>query len=141
MFFYFSRMKKLIVKYSIEFLVIFFGITISFTLQEYSKQNASLKKQQDGLKRVLKDLKLDEFIFELTLRTNTHQIQASKQILNNSISNDNYNLTVPYFGTFLNDTAIKSLMSTGLIEGYGNQELITDLLKYYRNDYDFEGSE
>ena len=57
-------MKKLIVKYSIEFLVIFFGITISFTLQEYSKQNASLKKQQDGLKRVLKDLKLDEFIFE-----------------------------------------------------------------------------
>ena len=96
-----------------------------------------LKKQQDGLKRVLKDLKLDEFIFELTLRTNTHQIQASKQILNNSISNDNYNLTVPYFGTFLNDTAIKSLMSTGLIEGYDNQELITDLLKYYRNDYDF----
>ena len=79
----------------------------------------------------------DEFIFELTLRTNTHQIQASKQILNNSISNDNYNLTVPYFGTFLNDTAIKSLMSTGLIEGYDNQELITDLLKYYRNDYDF----
>ena len=109
----------------------------SFTLQEYSKQNANLKKQQDGLKRVLKDLKLDEFIFELTLRTNTHQIQASKQILNNSISNDNYNLTVPYFGTFLNDTAIKSLMSTGLIEGYDNQELITDLLKYYRNDYDF----
>ena len=137
MFFYFSRMKKLIVKYSIEFLVIFFGITISFTLQEYSKQNASLKKQQDGLKRVMEDLKLDEFIFELTLRTNTYQIQASKQILNNSISNDNYNLTVPYFGTFLNDTAIKSLMSTGLIEGYGNQELITDLLKYYRNDYDF----
>ena len=86
---------------------------------------------------MLKDLKLDEFIFELTLRTNTHQIQASKQILNNSISNDNYNLTVPYFGTFLNDTAIKSLMSTGLIEGYDNQELITDLLKYYRNDYDF----
>ena len=28
-------------------------------------------------------------------------------------------------------------MSTGLIEGYDNQELITDLLKYYRNDYDF----
>ena len=79
MFFYFSRMKKLIVKYSIEFLVIFFGITISFTLQEYSKQNASLKKQQDGLKRVLKDLKLDEFIFELTLRTNTHQIKPQNK--------------------------------------------------------------
>ena len=40
-------------------------------------------------------------------------------------------------GTFLNDTAVKSLIATGLIEGYENQDLITDVLKYYRNDYDF----
>lgn len=130
-------MKKYFFKYLIEFLVVFLGITISFSLQQLSKKKENSERQKEGLERVLNDLKLDETIFELTLDTNQMQINASNAILEREINNDIYNLTIPYFGTFLNDTAIKSLIATGLIEGYTNQDLITGILKYYRNDYDF----
>jgi len=130
-------MKKYFFKYIIEFLVVFLGITISFSLQQLSKKKENSERQKEGLERVLNDLKLDETIFELTLDTNQKQINASNTILEREINNDIYNLTIPYFGTFLNDTAIKSLIATGLIEGYTNQDLITGILKYYRNDYDF----
>jgi hypothetical protein len=130
-------MKKYFFKYLIEFLVVFLGITISFSLQQLSKKKENSERQKEGLERVLNDLKLDETIFELTLDTNQKQINASNTILEREINNDIYNLTIPYFGTFLNDTAIKSLIATGLIEGYTNQDLITGILKYYRNDYDF----
>ena len=130
-------MKKYFFKYLIEFLVVFLGITISFSLQQLSKKKEISERQKEGLERVLNDLKLDETIFELTLDTNQMQINASNTILEREINNDIYNLTIPYFGTFLNDTAIKSLIATGLIEGYTNQDLITGILKYYRNDYDF----
>ena len=73
----------------------------------------------------------------MTLKINKRQINASKSILDKKINNDIYNLTVPYVGTFLNNTAIKSLIATGLIDGFENQSLITNILKYYRNDYDF----
>ena len=130
-------MKKYFFKYLIEFLVVFLGITISFSLQQLSKKKENSERQKEGLERVLNDLKLDETIFELTLDTNQKQINASNTILEREINNDIYNLTIPYFGTFLNDTAIKSLIATGLIEGYTNQDLITGILKYYRNYYDF----
>ena len=130
-------MKKYFFKYIIEFLVVFLGITISFSLQQLSKKKENSERQKEGLERVLNDLKLDETIFELTLDTNQKQINASNTILEREINNDIYNLTIPYFGTFLNDTAIKSLIATGLIEGFTNQDLITGILKYYRNDYDF----
>ncbi len=130
-------MKKPFFKYLIEFIVVFLGVTISFSLQEFSKDKENMEREKEGLERVFNDLKLDETIFELTLKTNQKQINASKKILQREINNDIYNLTIPYFGTFLNDTAVKSLIATGLIEGYENQDLITDVLKYYRNDYDF----
>ena len=130
-------MKKYFLRYFIEFLVVFFSITISFSLQKLSNKNETCEKQKEGLERVLNDLKLDQTIFDLTLKTNKRQIDASKSILDKKINNDIYNLTVPYFGTFLNDTAIKSLIATGLIDGFENQSLITNILKYYRNDYDF----
>ena len=130
-------MKKYFLRYFIEFLVVFFGITISFSLQKLSNKNETCEKQKEGLERVLNDLKLDQTIFDLTLKINKRQIDASKSILDKKINNDIYNLTVPYFGTFLNDTAIKSLIATGLIDGFENQSLITNILKYYRNDYDF----
>ena len=130
-------MKKYFLRYFIEFLVVFFDITISFSLQKLSNKNETCEKQKEGLERVLNDLKLDQTIFDLTLKTNKRQIDASKSILDKKINNYIYNLTVPYFGTFLNDTAIKSLIATGLIDGFENQSLITNILKYYRNDYDF----
>jgi len=130
-------MKKYFFKYIIEFLVVFLGITISFSLEELSKKKENSERQKEGLERVLNDLKLDETIFELTLDTNQKQINTSNTILEREINNDIYNLTIPYFGTFLNDTVIKSLIATGLIEGFANQDLITGILKYNRNDYDF----
>jgi len=74
-------MKKYFFKYIIEFLVVFLGITISFSLQQLSKKKENSERQKEGLERVLNDLKLDETIFELTLDTNQKQINASNNIL------------------------------------------------------------
>ena len=63
-------MKKYFLRYFIEFLVVFFGITISFSLQKLSNKNETCEKQKEGLERVLNDLKLDQTIFDLTLKTN-----------------------------------------------------------------------
>lgn len=130
-------MKKSILKYLIEFLIIVLGISISFYIQQRAKEKDNKIKQREGLLRILEDLKSDEFIFKLTLSTNNKQIEAANEILAGNINEENYNIIIPYFGTFLNDTSIKSLMSTGTIDGYNNQHLITEILKYYRNDYDF----
>ena len=113
------------------------GISLSFYLQQYVKGKDDIKKQREGLVRILQDLKLDEVIFDLTISTNENQIKASKRILKGEINNQDYNLTVPYFGTFFNDTSIKSLTNSQVISHFENQDLITNILKYYRNDYDF----
>jgi len=130
-------MKKKLIRYSLDFLIIVLGISLSFWLQNNAEQKKITLKQHDGLLRILEDLKSDASIFELTLNTNSMQMEVANTILAGEISEALYNLTVPYFGTFFNDTAIQSLMSTGIVDTYSNQELITSLLKYYRNDYDF----
>jgi len=130
-------MKKLFLKYLFEFFVLVFGITLSFYLQEYGEDLNSIQKQKEGLTRILEDLTSDEAIFKLTLMSNESQIKTTKQLLGGVITAAIYNKTVPYFGTFFNDTSIKSLIATGVVENYHNQQMITDILKYYRNDYDF----
>jgi len=131
------KMKKKLIRYSLDFLIIVLGISLSFWLQNNAEQEKITVKQHDGLLRILEDLKSDASLFELTLNTNSMQMEAANTILAGEILEALYNVTVPYFGTFFNDTAIQSLMSTGIVDTYSNQELITSLLKYYRNDYDF----
>jgi len=131
------KMKKKLIRYSLDFLIIVLGISLSFWHQNNAEQEKITVKQHDGLLRILEDLKSDASLFELTLNTNSMQMEAANTILAGEISEALYNVTVPYFGTFFNDTAIQSLMSTGIVDTYSNQELITSLLKYYRNDYDF----
>ena len=130
-------MKKLFLKYLFEFFVLVFGITLSFYLQEYGEDLNSIQKQKEGLTRILEDLTSDEAIFKLTLMSNESQIKTTKQLLGGVITAAIYNKTVPYFGTFFNDTSIKSLMNTQVISSFKNQDLITNILKYYKNDYDF----
>jgi hypothetical protein len=130
-------MNKYLLKYSLEFLVIVMGISLSFYLQQYVKGKDDIKKQKESLVRILQDLKSDDAIFDLTISTNENQIKAAERILKGELNNKDYNLTVPYFGTFFNDTSIKSLMNTQVISSFKNQDLITNILKYYKNDYDF----
>ena len=130
-------MKKYLLKYSLEFLVIVMGISLSFYLQQYVKGKDDIKMQKEGLVRILQDFKSDDAIFDLTISTNENQIKAAERILKGELNNKDYNLTVPYFGTFFNDTSIKSLMNTQVISSFKNQDLTTNILKYYKNDYDF----
>jgi len=51
-------MKKPFFKYLIEFIVVFLGVTISFSLQEFSKDKENMEREKEGLERVFNDLKL-----------------------------------------------------------------------------------
>ena len=58
-------MKKHLLKYSLEFLVIVMGISLSFYLQQYVKGKDDIKKQKEGLVRILQDFKSDEMMLFL----------------------------------------------------------------------------
>lgn len=94
-------MKKKLIRYSLDFLIIVLGISLSFWLQNNAEQEKITVKQHDGLLRILEDLKSDASLFELTLNTNSMQMEAANTILAGEISEALYNVTVPYFGTFL----------------------------------------
>lgn len=129
-------MKRIIIKYVTEFIVVFLGVTLSFALQEYGKTKENLSQQKNGYLNVLQDLEADEEIFRVTISVNNLQKSAAQSILDGEINNDLFNLTFPYFGTLLNDTGIKSITSSGIIGDFKNQKLISQILRYYRNDYD-----
>ena len=93
-------MKKYLLKYSLEFLVIVMGISVSFYLQQYVKGKDDIKKQKEGLVRILLDFKSDDVIFDLTILTNENQIKAAERILKGELNNKDYkviNLKIKFF--------------------------------------------
>ena len=59
-------MKKNLLKYSLEFLVIVMGISLSFYLQQYVKGKDDIKKQKESLVRIFIHFKTILIIPSLT---------------------------------------------------------------------------
>ena len=129
--------KSKINQYFIELSIIVVGITLSFAVQSHLTDSENTRKQIEAYRRISEDLALDREYFNMAFANNEIQIAAAREIVAGNLNQTNFNQIVTYYGTFFNDNTITSIMSTGLLEDFENQALISEVLTYYRQDYDF----
>ena len=136
-------MKKLLVKYLIEFLVIFFGITISFY---WEKQNALSYKEElknASLTKIKQNILYEKNDFELNLGVHNDAVKAIYNLyefdkydnIKYRDSLSDYLFKSLEYNTILveNTEEYTSLKNSGLIELIENQEIVTLLQNKYSN--------
>ena len=135
--------KELFVKYGIEFLVIVFGITISFYLE---KQNAKAYKEElknASLSKIKQNILYEKEDFELNLGIHKDAVKAIYSVYNfKDYSNPKYIDSLSdylvkslEYSTILIDNTEEytALKNSGLIELIENQEVVTLLQNKYSN--------
>jgi len=135
--------KKLLVKYLIEFLVIFFGITISFY---WEKQNALSYKEElknASLTKIKQNILYEKDDFELNLGVHNDAVKAIYNLyefdkydnIKYKDSLSDYLFKSLEYNTILveNTEEYTSLKNSGLIELIENQEIVTLLQNKYSN--------
>ena len=136
-------MKKFILKYFIEFLVIFFGITISFY---WEKQNALSYKEElknASLSKIKQNILYEKEDFELNLSIhndavkaiyNLYEFDKYENIKYNDSLSDYLFKSLEYVTILVENTEeYTSLKNSGLIELIENQEIVTLLQNKYSN--------
>ena len=136
-------MKTIILKYLIEFLVIFFGITISFY---WEKQNALSYKEElknASLSKIKQNIFYEKEDFELNLSIhndavkaiyNLYEFDRYENIKYNDSLSDYLFKSLEYVTILVENTEeYTSLKNSGLIELIENQEIVTLLQNKYSN--------
>ena len=136
-------MKKFILKYFIEFLVIFFGITISFY---WEKQNALSYKEElknASLTKIKRNILYEKEDFELNLSIhndavkaiyNLYEFDKYENIKYHDSLSDYLFKSLEYVTVLVENTEeYTSLKNSGLIELIENQEIVTLLQNKYSN--------
>ena len=134
-------MKKYLFKYSIEFLVIVMGISISFLME---KRNANKYKEElknQSLQRIIKNTEVDLNDFDFNYNVNKSASKAINWLVEN---NDNLlNISNDSVGFYLNNAVLlntifvdnqeeyRALQNSGLIELIENEKVVT----YLQNKY------
>ena len=134
------------VKYTLEFLVVFLGVTISFWLSEWNEGRKTDEKHREDIVSLLQDLERDEqrlarvdtSIMEGMSKTKrliaaTENLRAGR-ISYSAFSDSMIAVGAPYnYSTFFMNTATyKSLLSNGRI-----QEFPPDVNKLVRDYYEY----
>ena len=136
-------MKKIILKYFIEFLVIFFGITISFY---WEKQNALSYKEElknASLSKIKQNILYEKEDFEFNLNIhndavkaiyNLYEFDKYENIKYKDSLSDYLFKSLDYVTLLIENTEeYTSLKNSGLIELIENQEIVTLLQNKYSN--------
>jgi hypothetical protein len=122
-------MKKYLIKYSLEFLVIVMGISVSFWVNEWNNDRLNFTSHERDIKSLISDLKNDSIKYELVLKDlidgekSTKKIaKLSESLISNKISynyftNEIIKIGVPYkYQTFfMTDGNYKSLQADNKI--------------------------
>ena len=134
-------MRKLFIKYLIEFLVIVIGISLSFYVDSYNEKKYKENLKNQSLRRILNNIDVDTKDFEFNLNANRKAIYSTDWI-----SKRNHNLKIYsrdsigfhlnraiYFNTIFvdNQEEYRGLQNSGLIELIENETLVTNLQQKY----------
>jgi hypothetical protein len=132
-------MKKLIIKYTLEFIVIVVGISLSFYVEKLNEANYKENLKNQSLKRILKNIEVDTEDFEFNSSALKKAIKSSEWIINNELkelSRDSIGFHLNralYYNTIFvdNQEEYRSLQNSGLIEIIENEDLVVNLQKKY----------
>ncbi|MDB9889578.1 hypothetical protein OAC81_05315, partial [Flavobacteriaceae bacterium] len=73
-------MKKYLIKYSLEFLVIVMGISVSFWVNEWNNDRLNFSSHERDIKSLISDLKNDSIKYELVLKDLIDGEKSTKKI-------------------------------------------------------------
>jgi phosphopantetheine adenylyltransferase len=134
-------MKKYLLKYSLEFLVIVMGISISFLIEKRNAKNYQEELKNQSLKRIIKNIEVDIIDLKYNINVNTIASNATDWLVKN---NDNYsNISKDSIGIYLNNAILsntvfvdnqeeyRALQNSGLIELIENEKAVTALQNKY----------
>ena len=132
-------MKKYLVKYLLEFIVIVVGISLSFYVEKLNETNYKENLKNQSLKRILKNIEVDTEDFEFNLNAIKKATESANWIIKKDLqkqSNDSigfhFNRAIYYNTIFVdNQEEYRSLQNSGLIEIIENEDLVVDLQKKY----------
>ena len=134
-------MKKYLIKYSLEFLVIVMGISISFLIEKRNPKDYQEELKNQSLKRIIKNIEVDIIDLKYNINVNTIASNATDWLVKN---NDNYsNISKDSIGIYLNNAILsntvfvdnqeeyRALQNSGLIELIENEKAVTALQNKY----------
>ncbi len=132
-------MKKLIIKYTLEFIVIVVGISLLFYVEKLNEVNYKENLKNQSLNRILKNIEVDTGDFEFNSSAIKKAIKSSEWIINNELkelSRDSIGFHLNralYYNTIFvdNQEEYRSLQNSGLIEIIENEDLVVNLQKKY----------
>ena len=134
-------MKKTIVKYFIEFIVIVIGVSISFYAENYNDSLNKIQLKNQSLNRILENLKVDNRDNRFNYKAHSESLISSEWILTNrnnlsAYSRDTigFHLSrainiITYFVD--NQEEYKTIQSSGYIEYIENESLVKGLQYKY----------
>ena len=134
-------MKKLILKYLLEFIVIVFGVSLSFYVENYieNKKKDGLKNQ--SLNRILQNIETDIRDNNVNLKFHSRSLSSSYWLIKNKKKLSNFSRdTVGYhFSKAIDEVSYfvdnqeeyRTLQSSGYMELIENDELVKNLQKKY----------
>ena len=134
-------MKKTIVKYLFEFIVIVIGVSISFYAENYNDSLKKIQLKNQSLNRILENLKVDNRDNRFNYKAHSESLISSEWILTNrnnlsAYSRDKigFHLSrainiITYFVD--NQEEYKTIQSSGYIEYIENESLVKGLQYKY----------
>ena len=136
-------MKKLAVKYLLEFLVIVIGISLSFYVEEIDKQKDKEEFKNQSLNRILQNLEGDIRDNKWNLKTVSKSIESGEWIYKNrnklkKHSRDSIGFHLARANNFLtvfvdNQEEYTTLKSSGYLELIENESIVKSLQNKYSN--------
>ena len=134
-------MRKYLLKYSLEFLVIVMGISISFFIEKRNAKDYQEELKNQSLKRIIKNIEVDLIDLKFNIKLNTIATNATNWLVKN---NTNYsNISKDSVGIYLNNAILlntvfvdnqeeyRALQNSGLIELIENEKAVTALQNKY----------
>ena len=134
-------MKKTIVKYFIEFIVIVIGVSISFYAENYNDSLNKIQLKNQSLNRILENLKVDNEDNRWNYKAHSESLISSEWILTNRNNLSAYSRDtigfhiskainmITYFVD--NQEEYKTIQSSGYIEYIENESLVKGLQYKY----------
>ena len=134
-------MKKALVKYFFEFIVIVIGVSISFYAENYNDSLNKIQLKNQSLNRILENLKVDNGDNRFNYKAHSESLISSKWILTNRNNLSTYSRdTIGFhlsrainFITYFvdNQEEYKTIQSSGYIEYIENESLVKELQRKY----------
>ena len=134
-------MKKTILKYFFEFIVIVIGVSISFYAENYNDSLNKIQVKNQSLNRILENLKLDNTDNRFNYKAHSESLISSEWILTNRNNLSAYSRDTIGFHlskainilTYFvdNQEEYKTIQSSGYIEYIENESLVKGLQEKY----------